>query len=159
MSILPPNTRSAPPPSVVLSQQICAAPNCAATPLDGLRVPLCADCARQVAFQYIADFHISNHGEPGRSGERELRVPQSHDRERVYFVRLGSMVKIGYSANITGRLEAIPHEEVLAVFPGTMRDERTCHRKFAHLRTVGEWFQDDPSIREFIAAMAATNAA
>ena len=118
-------------------------------------MPLCLKCVHDVTFQFLADFHVSKDGGPGRSGERETRVPRPYDRERVYFVRLGTRVKIGYSTSIEQRLTEIPHEEVLAVFPGTMRDERSCHRKFAHLRIVGEWFRDDPSIHEFIAAVTA----
>lgn len=152
MTILPRERRSAPSPYRQLGDTVCANPGCDAEPIEGMRIPLCWDCARSAAFQYIADYHVSDGTEPGITERPE---PKPLDRERVYFVRLGDRVKIGYSANVNGRMEAVPHEEILAIIPGTRHDEATMHRKFAHLRVVGEWFQDDPSIREFIAAINA----
>lgn len=65
----------------------------------------------------------------------------------VYYVRFGDMVKIGFSTNVRSRLQAIPHQEVLAVKDGTMADERAAHRACAEWRLVGEWFQDCPEFR------------
>lgn len=71
----------------------------------------------------------------------------------VYFVRLGSLIKIGFTTNLVQRLRDVPHEEVLGVTMGTMRDEKAIHGRFAHLRQSGEWFRPAPDLEEFIAAL------
>lgn len=69
----------------------------------------------------------------------------------VYFIRLGSRVKIGFTSNIRARLADLPHDEVLGVAVGGFADEKRCHDAFAHLRTAGEWFRAEPDLLAFIA--------
>lgn len=71
----------------------------------------------------------------------------------VYFVRLGNRIKIGWSTNLAQRLSNLQPEEVLAVIPGDTTLERELHRRFAKHRVVGEWFEDCPSIRAYIAGL------
>jgi hypothetical protein len=72
----------------------------------------------------------------------------------VYFVRFRDRIKIGYTTNMISRMDAVPHEEILAVHPGTMRDEKRCHEAFAHLRENGEWFRIEPDLLAFIEDVA-----
>lgn len=65
---------------------------------------------------------------------------------RVYFIKSGDLVKIGYTTNVDRRLRGLqtgsPHKlEILLTHPGSRRDEQLCHEQFAHLRVQGEWFR------------------
>lgn len=73
----------------------------------------------------------------------------------TYFVRRGDAIKIGHSGNPKQRISDLqicfPEPlEVIAVIPNTIIDEPTAHKKFAHLRLSGEWFQATPDLLDFI---------
>lgn len=77
------------------------------------------------------------------------------DRCQMYFIAGAGLIKIGISTNVTSRLRAIRNSspvpvELLAVIRGNTFFEGQAHRRFAHLRRHGEWFEDSPEIREFI---------
>jgi hypothetical protein len=72
----------------------------------------------------------------------------------VYFIRFGQRVKIGFTTNWRRRLSALPYDEILALMPGTMLDEKRCHAAFAHLRDVGEWFRVAPDLLAFVASLS-----
>lgn len=64
-----------------------------------------------------------------------------------YFVRNGAgLVKIGTSANICQRLASLrtasgDELQVLRVISGGRATERWLHKRYASLRTIGEWFR------------------
>lgn len=63
----------------------------------------------------------------------------------IYFLRCGEFVKIGYSKEPENRLRYFetgsPYDfEMLAVHPGSERDEAALHRLLAAYRHKGEWF-------------------
>jgi hypothetical protein len=68
-------------------------------------------------------------------------------------------VKIGFSADAPEKRmrnlqTANSHELVLLCFiQGTRRDEERLHDQFAHLRIRGEWFRDEPELRDYFAEM------
>lgn len=70
----------------------------------------------------------------------------------VYFLRVGGYIKIGWTSDLTKRMRQYqPDTQLLAIKPGTRKDERALHRKFAHLKTHGrEWFPLAPQITEEI---------
>lgn len=72
----------------------------------------------------------------------------SAPRGVVYYVRFGDRIKIGYSAHLSGRMVAIPHDEVLATEPGDIAQERRRHREFSADRVEGqnEWFHVSPEL-------------
>lgn len=69
----------------------------------------------------------------------------------VYFLRFGDRVKIGFSTDPQNRVRALPHDEILAIVPGTRLNERQMHAAFADLRITGEWFHADERLLDFIA--------
>lgn len=79
----------------------------------------------------------------------------------IYFLRIGGYVKIGWTSNLEKRMrQYMPDTQLLAVKPGTRKDERQLHRKFAHLKTHGrEWFPLAPQITEEIDATVAEHGA
>lgn len=76
----------------------------------------------------------------------------------VYFIREGSPggpIKIGYSSIVKGRLSSIQTGNsspvvVLGTFSGGEREEGEVHRRFAHLRGLGEWFFSSDDLLQFI---------
>lgn len=71
--------------------------------------------------------------------------------EVVYFIRLGNRIKIGTSRNLAARLRTLQPEELLGLLAGGRDVEYRLHVQFAGHRVVGEWFEDCPPIRAFIA--------
>lgn len=76
---------------------------------------------------------------------------------RVYIVKVGEYVKIGYSADVRGRIMEMqvsnPHAvELLYAFPGDEKIEDFLHYAFDHLHHRGEWFRMDKQISDFIEA-------
>lgn len=79
---------------------------------------------------------------------------------RMYFVAGAGLIKIGISTNVQSRFRAIRNSspvpvELVAVIRGDTFFEGRAHDKFRHLRRHGEWFEDAPEIREFIASRLA----
>ena len=77
-------------------------------------------------------------------------------RCRLYFIAGAGLIKIGISTNLQSRFRAIRNSspvpvELLGSCPGTTFFEGMLHRKFAHLRRHGEWFEDTPELRAEIA--------
>jgi|SRR5690606_2816980 len=75
----------------------------------------------------------------------------------VYYVRRGSMVKIGTTINMQKRMTAILPDEILATEPGSYSLEAQRHREFRSLRVRGqvEWFHAGPPLQEHIRTVLA----
>lgn len=117
-----------------------------------MRIPLCRTCAVDVSAQYLALTEDEREAAALPQPDHTLPPMDKYtERGFVYFVRFGDRVKIGFSMNVERRLKAIPHDEILAVMPGTFRDESRCHAAFAHLRIIGEWFEMGDDLMGFIA--------
>jgi len=76
----------------------------------------------------------------------------------IYFIRSpAGPIKIGTTTRLSHRLKQLAAEhgeglEVLAVTEGSFGAERELHGRFAHLRTVGEWFEPGSDLMGFIVA-------
>ncbi|MGS2641695.1 GIY-YIG nuclease family protein [Streptosporangium sp. G12] len=138
--------------------RLCCANACQAPIDEDTPVPLCVEHLR-IAFAHVLVNAEHMAAEVPEPIEQEAQPGQTHGAASlttqgfVYFVRFSDRVKIGWSANPPVRLRNIPHDEVLAIVPGTMLDERRCHTAFAHLRTIGEWFTIKPDLVAFIASL------
>jgi hypothetical protein len=75
----------------------------------------------------------------------------------VYYVRRGSMVKIGTTINMQKRMTAILPDEILATEPGSYSLEAQRHRQFRNLRVQGqvEWFHAAPLLQEHVLGIRA----
>lgn len=73
----------------------------------------------------------------------------------IYYLRVGDLVKIGYSIDFEQRLRQYPpNATVLATHPGTRETERQMHHKFLHRVSKGrEWFTPCPEIDQHIEAV------
>lgn len=80
----------------------------------------------------------------------------------VYLASSGHLLKIGYTSGpAVRRVAGLNRTSPVAVtlvssFPGTVNDEHSTHLHFAEHRHRGEWFRDDPSIRDYFAKKVAS---
>jgi hypothetical protein len=78
--------------------------------------------------------------------ERAKRTSASTDNATrpgyIYYLRVGDLIKIGYTLYLEDRMKAYPpNSELLATHPGTRQTERQMHHRFLHLLKQGrEWF-------------------
>lgn len=75
----------------------------------------------------------------------------------VYYVRRGSMIKIGTTVNMHKRMQAILPDEVLATEPGSYSLEAQRHREFLDVRVHGqtEWFHASPALQTHVHTLIA----
>lgn len=90
-----------------------------------------------------------------RLDRAESSKPTRDRSSRVYFIRSGDHVKIGFSRNPEARMESLraglAHAPVLLGHTeAMMQDERRLHKKFNHIRKHGEWFDATPELLNFI---------
>lgn len=77
----------------------------------------------------------------------------------VYFVANDDLVKIGFSADVKRRTDAVctqfgPKTEYLGFMPGDRTVERHLHQRFEHLHEWGEWFRQSDDLSDFIVTVA-----
>lgn len=83
------------------------------------------------------------------------------DSGRVYYLQVGELVKIGYTANLSRRLKQYPPDAaLLAVEPGTIKVERHRHDLLAASRAAArEWYRMTPEVEAQIATVVAEHGA
>lgn len=126
--------------------------DCHASPVPDAPVNLCLRHLKEAADYFHAMTSDPERVAAAWSQVAEERASAPEKRSIVYFVRFGDRVKIGTTTNPRIRFGALPFDEILATFPGDRSTEQLLHRRFASLRLTktGEWFRDDPQIRDFI---------
>jgi hypothetical protein len=92
--------------------------------------------------------------ELARGRPEPIQYPQPAKPSWVYFVRIGDLIKIGYSTHLEQRFRDLRPDEVLGVVSGTLQDERRCQAAFAHLQEHGEYFRPGADLLAFIADVA-----
>lgn len=77
----------------------------------------------------------------------------------VYYVQIGAHIKIGWTSNLENRMRQYPpNSTLLALHPGTRKDENRMHRRFAADRTHGrEWYVPSASLTHHIAQVVREN--
>jgi hypothetical protein len=78
-------------------------------------------------------------------------------KDMVYFFRstMTGLIKIGISGNVNNRKKALEKKqgcklEILKIINGGSKKERELHEMFAEFRTIGEWFEPDKKILDYI---------
>ncbi len=98
--------------------------------------------------------HCTNQKSPYRDRGYMLRLPpQNQSGETVYYLRLGNRIKIGWTRNLSAKMKAIPHEQLLALEPGGLSVEAQRHQQFEEFKIVGEWFRSCPVIMRHVASL------
>lgn len=72
----------------------------------------------------------------------------------IYYVRMGDLIKIGYTGNLTQRMRAYVGGDLVAKERGTLTTEAQRHKQFAaHLARGHEWFHAAPELMEHIGSL------
>lgn len=99
-----------------------------------------------------------------RSRETLMTVAEREVNEWIYFIRCGSLVKIGYTTNLRQRLVDLRSDmewsgaslELLLKFPGDKTMEKELHRHYkkyrVSLRSWREWFHLKGELKDFLLA-------
>lgn len=144
---------------------LCCAPNCFGDILELSPIPLCPKHVREAyefganlvnaRFATVAAEHLAEQRELAALNRpvRKKHQPKEIPRGYVYFIRFSDRIKIGWSADPHTRIAGLPHDEVLAIVPGSVHTEQGFHRQFEHLRCMGEWFRAEPDLIEFIGGL------
>jgi len=83
--------------------------------------------------------------------ELAQQVAPPEDRHPVvYYLRFADRIKIGTSTCLRSRMEAVPHDEVLATEPGGVELEEERKMQFVEYRVTGEWFRMAPALMRHI---------
>lgn len=93
--------------------------------------------------------------------ERDARLHEERKASRlanvahgdIYFVRVGNLIKVGWTRDLWSRLKAYgASAELLVSYPGSRDDETNLHRQLSPARAKGrEWYTDGPIVAKFIA--------
>lgn len=79
-------------------------------------------------------------------------IPPPPESGHIYFVKIGDLVKVGWSSRLIERLKQYgASAEVLVHYPATRSDEALLHQQLEPSRAKGaEWYRDDPILRAFL---------
>lgn len=87
--------------------------------------------------------------ERNKAREDQVAVPKPRDAAHdplVYYMRLGDLVKIGTTTNVTRRAETLNPQGFLAVEFGSFDVEAARHRELRADHVHGEWFALTPAV-------------
>lgn len=82
-------------------------------------------------------------------------VTNDPEQSVVYYIRRGSLIKIGLTRRLRQRMAALMPDEILAVEPGDRETEYARHQQFDYLGVGREHFRDTPELRQHIGAILA----
>lgn len=87
-----------------------------------------------------------------RDKARAKRTTGNGRKHVVYYLRVGDLIKIGYTFKLEQRLRQYPPDAVLlAVEPGDEELEKQRHHHLRHSLARGrEWFHPTPEVEEFV---------
>jgi hypothetical protein len=99
------------------------------------------------------DIHNAMVGEVADAAHAKVNTRQ----HKVYYVRVGDLIKVGTTSQLDKRMHAYPPDSVLlAVEPGGEEVEGRRHRQFRHLLAHRkEWFHPGADLLAHIAALPA----
>lgn len=131
-----------------------------------LELPLCFQ-HQAVVWQMCVNFHLKNDRFIEAIADVNDRLAERIDAEEeqqarafadrqdgeIYFVRLGDLVKVGWTRDLWSRLKSYgASAQLLVSYPATRDDETTLHRQLRPALAKGrEWYHDGDVINHFIA--------
>lgn len=113
-----------------------------------------------LVYQYLAEQFAANRGDAvGAFLKHTIDAMETALAVKVgscvYFAQSGSKVKIGWSRRVAARLADLqignPDPiKLIGMVPGGRARESELHRRFAHCRVSGEWFEAKPELLAYI---------
>lgn len=154
--------RPGPQPAPVHTHDQCAWQGCERERTVMTSTPMWAIGTMAITERFgLCDYHISLTVGALKQNAKETkgRLDKGHPAQpgdiipgRIYYARIGDLIKIGYSTNPYRRLAQYPPgTQLLALEPGTTKLERARHSLFhAHLSHGREWFNPNPELDAWI---------
>lgn len=101
----------------------------------------------------VADVNEAMAAREDREERAERAAFMAREDGEIYFVRLGGLVKVGWTRRLWQRVKSYgASAELLVSYPGTRDDETNLHRQLRPALAKGrEWYEDGPIINAFIA--------
>jgi hypothetical protein len=153
--------------STVFKLTICIAMDskgrdCRASAVEGAPFPICLKHLR-AAFVFYADYLETNPAPTPEIVADVARMPVRNyptpcPRESlVYYVAIGSHVKIGFTTAFADRMTSLQPDEILATEPGDSTLERERHSQFSRFRAPKgrEYFYPAPELMAHIEMLRA----
>lgn len=98
-------------------------------------------CERHLAKAWAAYELANGRPQAPNNPEETINYTDPTTPGAVYFIRIGELLKIGWTTNINNRMHRLVPDAVLHVQPGTRQDEHQYHQQFKdHLAKGKEWF-------------------
>lgn len=135
---------------------LCTWQDCGNDADSNFDAPICMNHAKRLAVQVmLLTKKTPVTSKPLKEKPEGRNANPAHGRHRltdglVYFIKFDGRIKIGFTTNLPQRMRQLPHDEILALIPGTVSTERALHSKFASLRANGEWFTAGPELRAYV---------
>lgn len=99
------------------------------------------DTLKAIAYDRVAP-------ESERFPDDSTPIPISETVGDVYFIRVGQLIKIGYTSDFNRRMKSYPPDvELLAHYHGTYADEQQTHQLLTvHRANRREWYNPTPEV-------------
>lgn len=100
----------------------------------------------------VADVNERIAAREQREADAEKHAFMQRQDGMLYFIRLGDLVKVGWTRDLRSRLKSYgASASLLVAYPGTRDDETTLHRQLRPALAKGrEWYHDGDVINHFI---------
>lgn len=107
---------------------------------------------REKFIDAIADVNERLAARRRREHEENKQAHLARTDGTLYFIRLGDLVKVGWTRDLWSRLKSYgASAELLVSYPGTRDDETNLHRQLRPALAKGrEWYTDGSVIQHFI---------
>jgi hypothetical protein len=119
-------------------------------------------CTRHAVKLYRRMRQVIETADPRQTAESLMRVldadnerVEKQNKHTVYYIRVGDLIKIGCTVNLSARLRSYPPaSQILATERGGWKLEQQRHDQFAALRADRlEWYHPAPALLDHIAKL------
>lgn len=130
------------------SQNLCNMDHCDRETSDRVGIAL---CERHIEKAWAAYQVLMGANVPEKLADPKRDVRSLDARGTVYVIRVGDMIKIGWTSRPQARLTELKADAVLHFSGGTRRDEyRLQGQCMDHLVKGREWFDTSPAMIQFV---------
>lgn len=128
-------------------QTLCSIPHCNRRRADTVSIHL---CEYHIEKAWAAHHVLNGINIPERE-EIERDLYSLHAKGTVYVIRVGDLIKIGWTSNPRERMHQLKPDAVLHYQQGTRQDEIDLHARCEKYLAKGkEWFRDSPGMKRII---------
>lgn len=130
------------------SRYLCNMDHCEAAASDRVGIAL---CERHIEKAWAAYQVLQGADVPEMQPDPERDVKSLDALGTVYIIRVGDLIKIGWTSSPKTRMRELKPDAILHYFPGTRRDEFRLHGQcIDHLVKGREWFASSDGMLAFV---------